>query len=149
MRSVLVLNGPNLNLLGIREPEIYGATTLTDLDALCRQWGSDLGLAVDCAQSNHEGAMVDLLQSARTGSDGVIINAGALTHTSIALLDAIKGIALPTIEVHISNVYSRENFRQRSYVAQAAIGVIAGFGIDSYRLALDAMARHLSGSEKA
>jgi len=146
MTSILLLNGPNLNLLGTREPDIYGATTLAELEELCRGWGEALDLSVSCAQSNHEGELVDQLQAARTTHAGVIVNAGAFTHTSVALLDAIKGIALPTIEVHMSNIHSREEFRHHSYIAQAAIGVVAGFGIDSYRLALDAMARHLSSA---
>jgi len=147
MTSILLLNGPNLNLLGAREPDIYGATTLADLEDNCRRWGTTLGLAVSCAQSNHEGELVDHLQAASPAHAGVIINAGALTHTSIALLDAIKAVALPTIEVHLSNIHGREDFRHHSYIAQAAIGVIAGFGIDSYRLALEAMARHLSTAD--
>jgi len=145
MPSVLLLNGPNLNLLGTREPEIYGATTLSQLEDRCRDWGHGLGLTVDCRQSNHEGELVDAIQQARTNHQGIIINAGALTHTSVALLDAIRAIDLPVIETHLSNTQARESFRHHSYIAQAALGVIAGFGIDSYRLALEAMARHLSG----
>lgn len=146
MTSILLLNGPNLNLLGTREPDIYGATTLAELEELCRGWGEAVGLAVSCTQSNHEGELVDALQAARANHAGIIVNAGAFTHTSIALLDAIKGVGLPTIEVHMSNIHSREEFRHHSYIAQAAIGVVAGFGIDSYRLALEAMARHLSSA---
>lgn len=148
MTSILLLNGPNLNLLGTREPDIYGATTLAELEELCRGWGEKVGLAVSCAQSNHEGELVDALQAASGTHAGIVVNAGAFTHTSIALLDAIKGVALPTIEVHMSNIHSREEFRHHSYIAQAAIGVVAGFGIDSYRLALEAMARHLSSASR-
>ncbi|MCY4237823.1 MAG: type II 3-dehydroquinate dehydratase [Rhodospirillaceae bacterium] len=144
MSSILLLNGPNLNLLGTREPEIYGATTLLQLESQCRDWGRVLGLMVDCQQSNHEGELVDAIQQAGTKYHGVIINAGALTHTSVALLDAVRAVGLPVIETHLTNVQSRESFRRRSYIAQAALGVISGFGADSYRLALEAMARHLS-----
>jgi len=149
MSSILLLNGPNLNLLGTRAPEIYGSTTLLQLESQCRDWGQSLGLTVNCQQSNHEGELVDAVQQAGTKHHGIIINAGALTHTSIALLDAVQAVDLPVIETHLSNLQSRESFRHRSYIAQAALGVIAGFGADSYRLALEAMARHLSDRNSA
>ena len=138
---VMVLNGPNLNLLGSREPHIYGHTTLDDIAAALEAQAAALGLEVDIRQSNHEGHLVDWLQEA--GSRGVlavILNAGALTHTSIAIHDAIKAIAVPVIEVHLSNPHAREAFRHESFVARAARGSIAGFGAASYRLALDAAA---------
>lgn len=149
MNSILVLNGPNLNLLGTREPDIYGAGTIADLEASCIAWGKALDLSVACHQSNQEGILVDHIHAARRDHQGIVINAGAFTHTSIALLDAIRAVAVPTIEVHISNIHGREAYRQRSYIAEAALGAIAGFGFDSYRLALEALARHLSaaGSE--
>ena len=147
MHSVLLLNGPNLNLLGTREPEIYGAATLPELEEKCRRWGADLGLDVDCRQSNHEGELVEFIHGAASGHRGIVINAGAFTHTSVALLDAIRGVALPTVEVHLSNIHARESFRRHSYIAQAALGAIAGFGTDSYRLALQALALHLSTTD--
>ena len=146
MQSILLLNGPNLNLLGSREPEIYGAATLAELDDMCRRWGAELGLDVDCRQSNHEGELVDLIQGAASRCNGIVINAGAFTHTSVALLDAVRAVDLPTVEVHLSNIHAREPFRRRSYIAQATLGAIAGFGTDSYRLALQALALHLSAT---
>jgi 3-dehydroquinate dehydratase-2 len=145
--KILVLNGPNLNLLGQREPGTYGTTTLSDLESLCQQAAASQGLTADCRQSNHEGVLIDAIHAAaedfRAGTlAGVVLNAGAYTHTSIALHDAIKGTApLPVIEVHISNVHAREEFRHHSWISPAAAGVIAGFGIDGYRLAIDALAR--------
>ena len=146
MHAILLLNGPNLNLLGSREPEIYGAATLAELEDMCRRWGADLGLDVDCRQSNHEGELVDLIQGAAGRCNGIVINAGAFTHTSVALLDAVRAVDLPTVEVHLSNIHAREPFRRRSYIAQAALGAIDGFGTDSYRLALQALALHLSAT---
>ena len=146
MQSILLLNGPNLNLLGSREPEIYGAATLAELEDMCRRWGADLALNVDCRQSNHEGELVELIHRAASGCSGIVINAGAFTHTSVALLDAVRAVALPTVEVHLSNIHAREPFRRQSYIAQAALGTIAGFGADSYRLALQALALHLSAN---
>ena len=137
--TVFVLNGPNLNLLGTREPEVYGADTLDDIAAACEDHARALGLTVDLRQSNHEGHLVDWLHEAQTsGARAVLLNAGAYTHTSVALHDAIKAIATPVIEVHLSNPHARERFRHRSLVGQAAKGTVAGFGARSYLLALDA-----------
>jgi 3-dehydroquinate dehydratase-2 len=136
---VFILNGPNLNLLGRREPEIYGHDTLASVEELCRRSAEQLSLAVDFRQSNHEGELVDWIQEAGETADGIILNGGALTHTSVALLDALKGVGLPAIEVHLSNIHRREEFRRHSYPAQGAVGIIAGFGPQSYALALVAM----------
>ena len=139
---VMVLNGPNLNLLGSREPHIYGSQTLDDIAAALEAQAQGLGLDVDIRQSNHEGHLVDWLHEAGArGALAVLLNAGALTHTSIAIHDAIKGIAVPVIEVHLSNPHAREAFRHTSFVGQAAKGTISGFGARSYALALDAAAR--------
>lgn len=138
---ILILNGPNLNLLGTRQPDIYGAATLADIEADCRAHASALGLAVDFRQSNHEGELVDWVQQARHSCAGLIVNAGAYTHTSIALLDALLACERPVIEVHLSNIHQREPFRQQSYVSKAARGMICGFGGHGYILALDAVAR--------
>lgn len=138
--SVLILNGPNLNMLGVREPAVYGSATLSDLETLCRERAATLGLAVDFRQSNHEGTLVDWIQEARTGHDGLIVNAGAYTHTSIAMLDALLGCERPVIEVHLSNIFRREPFRHNSYISQAARGVICGLGTAGYLCALEALA---------
>lgn len=139
--TVLVLNGPNLNLLGLREPEIYGSDTLDDIAARLEDKAQALGLAVDVRQSNHEGHLVDWLHEAQAdGAKAVILNAGAFTHTSLALYDAIRAIRTPVIEVHISNPAAREAYRHKSYVAMAAHGTIAGFGVSGYELALQAAA---------
>jgi 3-dehydroquinate dehydratase-2 len=139
---VFVLNGPNLNLLGTREPEVYGSDTLDDIAGALEDRSRELGLAVDVRQSNHEGHLIDWLHEAQAASArAVILNAGALTHTSIALHDAIRAIVTPVIEVHLSNPQAREPFRRRSFVAPAARGTIAGFGALGYLLALDAAAR--------
>ncbi len=143
MTSLLILNGPNLNLLGTRQPEIYGRSTLSDVEEMCRQHGSARGIRITCAQSNYEGALVSHIQDARGVHDGIILNAGAYTHTSIALMDAVIGSEMPTVELHVSNVHAREDFRHRSYLAKAAIGVIAGFGVNGYTLAIDALLGHL------
>ena len=143
LKPVLVLNGPNLNMLGKRQPHIYGRETLADVEKTCRTAAASLGLTVDFAQSNHEGAMVDLIQAAREKNSGIVINAGAYTHTSVALLDALNAAELPTVEVHISNIYKRESFRHHSYISPAAVGVIAGLGIQGYVLALQALTRLL------
>jgi len=135
---VLVLHGPNLNLLGQREPEIYGRTTLADIDAGLAALGRELGVAVETFQSNHEGELVSKIQAARGRCAALIINAGAYTHTSIALLDAILAVGLPAVEVHLSNLYKREPFRHHSYIARAAVGQICGFGAESYFLGLRA-----------
>lgn len=139
---IYVLNGPNLNLLGTREPEIYGADTLDDIAGQLEDRARELGVSVDVRQSNHEGHLVDWLHEAQAmGAKAVLLNAGAFTHTSIALYDAIKAIKTPVIEVHLSNPHTREAFRHKSYVGEAAKGTIAGFGALSYALALDAAAK--------
>lgn len=139
MPSVLVLNGPNLNLLGTREPEVYGHDTLADVEALCRTTGEMLELGIEFVQSNHEGSMIDTLHAAKGVHAGVVLNAAGLTHTSVALRDAVAGIEVPTVEVHLSNIHAREAFRGHSYTAAVSIGVIAGFGPLSYALALQAL----------
>ncbi len=139
--TILVLNGPNLNLLGVREPATYGRETLADIEEACLEQAAELGLSVDFRQSNHEGQLVDWIQEARENADGIILNAAAYTHTSIAILDALKAAELPVIEVHLSNIYRRETFRHTSYVSAAAQGIICGFGGHGYVLALTAMAR--------
>jgi 3-dehydroquinate dehydratase-2 len=141
--KVLILNGPNLNMLGTREPEIYGAATLADIEAACRERAAALGLEADCRQSNSEGELVGWIQKARAAAGGVIINPGAYTHTSVAILDALLGAGLPVIEVHLSNIHRREDFRHHSYVSKAAEGVICGFGASGYLMALAAMAERL------
>lgn len=139
MKTVFVLNGPNLNMLGKREPGIYGGKTLKDIEADCIAAGHDLGFSVDFRQSNHEGMLVDWLHEADEKAVGVAINAGAYTHTSIALHDAIRAISVPVVEVHISNIHAREEFRHRSMIAAATKGMICGFGPASYTLALSAL----------
>jgi 3-dehydroquinate dehydratase II len=145
VKPVLVLNGPNLNMLGKRQPAIYGRETLADVENACRAEAARLGLAIEFAQSNHEGVLVDLIQAAREKNSGIVINAGALTHTSVALLDALNAAELPAVEVHISNVYKRESFRHHSFISPAAAGVIVGLGTQGYLLALQALARLLKG----
>jgi len=135
---ILVLHGPNLNMLGQREPEIYGRTTLADIDVGLMTLGRELGVAVETFQSNHEGELVSKIQSARDRCAALIINAGAYTHTSVALVDAILAVGLPVVEVHLSNLYKREPFRHHSYIARAAVGQICGFGAESYFLGLRA-----------
>lgn len=141
--SILILNGPNLNLLGTRQPEVYGPTTLADIEALCVAKAKALGVSLTFHQTNHEGEMVDMLHAARGQHAGVILNAGAYTHTSIALMDAISSIMLPVIELHLSNIHAREEFRKTSYIARVAVGQICGFGAAGYPLALEAMATYL------
>jgi len=138
-----VLHGPNLNLLGEREPAIYGDATLADVDAALAREGAALGAAVTCFQSNHEGALIDRLHGARRAVDGVVLNAGGLTHTSVALLDALRACALPTVECHLSHPAAREPFRRRSRVAPACVGAVSGFGAMSYILALRGLIAHL------
>lgn len=139
-KTVWVLNGPNLNLLGTRQPEVYGHTTLADIEALCRATAERHGLAVEFRQTNSEGGLVDDIHAARAASAGaIIINAAAFTHTSVAVLDALLASELPVIEVHLSNIHRREAFRHTSYVSQAAHGVICGFGAAGYAMALDAV----------
>lgn len=140
---VLLLNGPNLNLLGLREPGLYGAATLEAIEAALRSEAAGLGVELDCFQSNHEGALVDRIHAARGDSDGILINAGAYTHTSIALRDALLAVAIPFVELHLSNVHAREPFRHHSYLADKAVGVICGFGAASYSLALQGLVGHL------
>ena len=139
MASFLVLNGPNLNLLGQRQPEVYGTTSLADIEAMCRTFASGLGHEIAFAQSNSEGALIDAIHAARGVHAGIAINAGAYTHTSIAIMDAVISAEVPTVELHLSNVHAREEFRHQSYLAKAAVGVIAGFGPQSYTLALQAL----------
>ena len=145
MPVVFILNGPNLNLLGVREPSIYGRDTLGDIEERCTARAAALGLEIDFRQTNHEGQLVDWIQEARESADGIILNAGALTHTSVALLDALSAAGLPVIEVHLSNIFRRENFRHHSYVSLAANGVICGLGAQGYELALDAIASLIKG----
>jgi 3-dehydroquinate dehydratase-2 len=140
-RKVLVLNGPNLNLLGKREPELYGRETLADIENAMRARSSELGLEIEFRQSNHEGELIDWVHEARGRVAGLVINAGALSHSSIALLDALLACDLPIVEVHLTNIYRREPFRQHSYVSQAARGIICGLGAQGYLLAVEAMAR--------
>ncbi len=142
---VLLLNGPNLNLLGLREPGLYGGATLEGIETDLRRLAVELGVELECFQSNHEGALVDRIQAVRGRAEGLLINAGAYTHTSIALRDALLAVALPFVELHLSNVHSREGFRHHSFLADKALGVICGFGPTSYRLALRGLVAHLGG----
>jgi 3-dehydroquinate dehydratase II len=139
MRPILVLNGPNLNLLGIREPETYGRATLKDLEKLCKKTAAALHVSVDCRHSNIEGEIVTWIQGSRKTHSGIIINAGGYTHTSVAILDALLLSKLPAIEVHVTNIYAREKFRQHSLLSTAVKGVICGLGIDGYALAMQAL----------
>ena len=148
-KSIYVLNGPNLDLLGQRQPDIYGRNTLADVEALCRARAQRYGLAVTFRQSNHEGDIVDWLQEARQEAAGVIINPGAFAHTSIAILDAIIATELVTIEVHISNIHAREEFRRHSYVSTVTKAVICGFGIEGYGLAIEGLAALLGVKAQA
>jgi 3-dehydroquinate dehydratase-2 len=138
--TIFILNGPNLNLLGVREPATYGYDTLADVEQRCLARGRALDLAIDFRQTNHEGQLVDWIHEAREAADGIVINAGALTHTSVAILDALNAYDGPVLEVHISNIHKREAFRHHSYVSARADGVIAGFGTEGYLLALRRMA---------
>lgn len=142
--TIVVLNGPNLNLLGTREPHIYGSETLADIERAAAAHGKALGLVTEFHQSNDEGALVTLIQGARGRAQGLIVNAGAYTHTSVALLDAVLAAGLPMVEVHLSNPFKRETFRHKSYLTPAALGLICGFGAKGYLLALDALAHHLT-----
>ncbi|MGV7209481.1 type II 3-dehydroquinate dehydratase [Oxalobacteraceae bacterium A2-2] len=135
---ILLLNGPNLNLLGTREPEVYGATTLADVEQAALAQAQAAGATLSCFQSNHEGALIDRIHAARTeGVDAIVINPGGLTHTSVALRDALAGVAIPFVEVHISNIYKREDFRHHSFLSAIALGTICGLGVDGYRFAID------------
>ena len=145
-KPVYILNGPNLNLLGQRQPEIYGRETLADVAQLCSDMAEELGLTIRCLQSNHEGQLVDWVQEARVQGSAVVINAGAYTHTSIAILDALNAFDGPVIEVHISNIHKRETFRHHSYISQRADGVIVGCGTEGYGLALQRVKTLLKGS---
>jgi len=149
--KILVLNGPNLNLLGQRETAVYGQATLADVERLCREAGQRLGVEVDCRQSNHEGVLVDWLHEAgaahRAGDGvGVVLNAGAYTHTSVALHDAVKGTGVPVVEVHVSNVHAREAFRHHSHLSPVAVGIVIGFGVEGYVLAIEGLLRKTRSS---
>lgn len=135
-KPIYVLNGPNLNLLGVREPQIYGHSTLADVEALCIKTAKTKNIDIVFHQSNHEGQLIDWIHEARTNGSGLLLNAGAYTHTSVALYDALKALDIPVIEVHLSNPHAREEFRHKSFISPVSKGVIAGFGINSYKLAL-------------
>lgn len=140
-KTVYVLNGPNLNLLGIREPETYGHATLADVERLCVEAAARYGLSADCRQSNHEGELIDFIHEARkNGAVGIVINAGGYSHTSIALHDALMAVKIPTVEVHVTNIHAREEFRHHSFTARAAFASLCGFGIEGYRLAIQGLA---------
>lgn len=143
-KLISVINGPNLNLLGVRKPEVYGHTTLADIEATLRQQATELGFELSFMQSNHEGDLVDAIQTARTQAAGIIINPAAYTHTSVALHDALEAAELPVVEVHLSNVHKRETFRHHSFVSPQATAVIAGAGAQGYELALAFLARHVT-----
>lgn len=145
--NILVLHGPNLNLLGRREPEIYGRVTLDEINSRLVEAGAKLNCKIVVMQSNHEGVLVDAIHDAFGKYQGIIINAGAYTHTSIALRDALAGVAIPVVEVHLSNIYQRESFRHHSYIAPIAVGQISGFGAESYYLGLQALVNHLQKSQ--
>jgi 3-dehydroquinate dehydratase-2 len=146
--TIYVLNGPNLNLLGTREPEIYGHTTLKDVETMCREAGQRHGFAIEFRQSNHEGALVDWIQEARTNkAAGIVINPAGYTTTSVAILDALLAADMPAVEVHISNIHAREEFRRHSYVSRVAKAVICGFGVNGYVLAIDGLAAMLKPSK--
>jgi 3-dehydroquinate dehydratase II len=148
--TIYVLNGPNLNLLGTREPSTYGHATLADVEKLCADTAAQFGLKAACRQSNHEGELVDFIHEAHAlKAAGIVINAGAYSHTSIALHDALKAVTVPTIEVHISNIHARESFRHHSFTAMAAFAILAGFGIDGYRLAINGLAAKIGIKTKA
>jgi 3-dehydroquinate dehydratase-2 len=145
---ISILNGPNLNMLGTRQPEVYGRESLADIAALCRDHAAGLGVETDFRQSNHEGDLVTWIQETRGRAAGLILNAGAYTHTSVAILDALLAAEVPTVEVHLSNIHQRDSFRHHSYVARAAKGMICGFGSHGYILALDALARLIKGNSE-
>jgi 3-dehydroquinate dehydratase-2 len=148
--TIYVLNGPNLNLLGTREPDTYGLATLADVEKLCTETSAQFGLTADCRQSNREGELIDFIHEAHAKKAvGIIINAGAYSHTSIALHDALVAVKIPTVEVHISNIHTRENFRHHSFTARAAFATLCGFGIDGYRLAINGLAARIGVKAKA
>lgn len=150
VKTIFVLNGPNLNLLGTREPDKYGHATLADVEALCRETASRFGLKVDCRQSNREGELIDFIHEAGAKKAvGIIINAGGYTHTSIALHDALMAIGLPAVEVHVTNIHAREGFRHQSFIAKAAFASLAGFGVDGYRLAIIGLAARIGAKASA
>lgn len=146
MTSILLLNGPNLNLLGQRQPEVYGHTTLSDIEKMCQDKAAALGIGMEFRQSNSEGTMVDMIHATRGTHDGIVLNAGAYTHTSVALRDAISSVELPVIELHLSNIHAREEFRHHSYISGVALGLICGFGAAGYPMAIEAMHGHLEAS---
>jgi 3-dehydroquinate dehydratase II len=148
-KTIYVLNGPNLNLLGTREPEKYGRATLADVERLCRDAARRFGLAVEFRQSNHEGAIVDWIQEAREKAAGIVLNPAGFTTTSVAILDAILAVQIPVIEVHITNIHARESFRHDSYVSRVARAVICGFGVDGYRLAISGLAAMVGAKAKS
>ena len=143
--KILIINGPNLNMLGIRQPEVYGYKTYADLVSYCLEEGKKLNLEIKCFQSNHEGAIIDEIQNAYKVFDGIIINAGAYTHYSIAIMDALKSVDIPTVEVHLSDIYQREEYRHISYIKEACIKSIVGLGFEGYKLALETLNLHLKG----
>ena len=148
--TIYVLNGPNLNLLGTREPEKYGHDKLSDVEKLCAATAAQFGLKADCRQSNREGELIDFIHEAHAKkAAGIIINAGGYSHTSIALHDAIKAVNIPTVEVHVTNIHARENFRHHSFTAMAAFATLAGFGIEGYRLAISGLAARIGAKAKA
>lgn len=146
--KILIINGVNLNMLGIREPDKYGSMTLKDLEKELYAYSFELGINIEAFQSNHEGEIVEKIHNAKDNFDGIVINAGAYTHTSIAIRDALSAVDIPTVEVHITNIYKREEFRQHSYLAPVCIGQISGFGINSYKLGLKAVVDYLSDNKK-
>jgi 3-dehydroquinate dehydratase II len=149
-QTIYVLNGPNLNLLGTREPQTYGHARLADVEKLCMETAAQFGLKADCRQSNREGELIDFIHEAHARqAAGIVINAGAYSHTSIALHDALKAVKVPAVEVHISNIHARESFRHQSFTAVAAFAVLAGFGIDGYRLAINGLAAKIGAKAKA
>ena len=145
MTSILILNGPNLNLLGTRQPEVYGRETLAMVEEKCQRHGTSAGVEITCLQSNHEGVLLDAIHAAKGRHDGIILNAGAFTHSSVALMDAIYSVEVPSIEVHLSNIHARESFRQTSYISKAVIGQICGFGSFGYLMAIDALIERFKG----
>ena len=143
--KILIINGPNLNMLGIRQPEVYGYKTYSDLVSYCQEEGAKLNMEIKCFQSNHEGEIINEIQKAYKVFDGIVINAGAYTHYSIAIMDALKSVDIPTVEVHLSDIYQRESYRHVSYIKEASIKSIVGLGFEGYKLALETLNLHLKG----